>query len=77
MNIFFFKAIILSKILLLIGAIFMTEINQKCSKVSEITSVEGSTVDDQEFEIADYEEVETIFKKLIEKNLEAYKKLGE
>lgn len=77
MNIFFFKAIILSKILLLIGAIFMTEINQKCSKVSEITSVEGSTVDDQEFEIADYEEVEIISKKLIEQNLEAYKKLGE
>ena len=77
MNIFFFKAIILSKILLLIGAIFMTEINQKCFKVSEITSVEGSTVDDQEFEIADYEEVEIISKKLIEQNLEAYKKLGE
>lgn len=77
MNIFFFKAIILSKILLLIGTIFMTEINQKFSKVSEITSVEDSTVDDQKIEIADYEEVETISKKLIEQNLEAYKKLGE
>lgn len=55
----------------------MTENNQKFSKVSEITSVEGSTVDDQEFEIADYEEVEIISKKLIEQNLEAYKKLGE
>lgn len=77
MNIFFFKAIILSKILLLIGAIFMTEINQKCSEVSEVTSVEDTTVDNQEFEIADYEEVEAISKKLIEQNFEAYKKLGE
>lgn len=74
MNIFFLKAIILSKILLLIGAIFMTEINQKNSK---ITNVEGSTDDNQEFKIADNEEVETISKKLIEQNLEAYKKLGE
>lgn len=55
----------------------MTEINQKFSKVSEITTVEGSTVDNQEFEVADNEEVETISKKLIEQNLEAYKKLGE
>lgn len=67
----------MSKILLLIGAICMTEINQKFSKVSEITTVEGSTVDNQEFEVADNEEVETISKKLIEQNLEAYKKLGE
>ncbi len=67
----------MSKILLLIGAIRMTENNQKFSKVSEITSVEDSTVDNQEFEIADNEEVETISKKLIEQNLEAYKKLGE
>ena len=55
----------------------MTENNQKFSKGSEITSVEDSTVDNQEFEIADNEEVETISKKLIEQNLEAYKKLGE
>lgn len=55
----------------------MTENNQKFSKVSEITCVEDSTVDNQEFEIADNEEVETISKKLIEQNLEAYKKLGE
>ena len=67
----------MSKILLLIGAICMTENNQKFSKVSEITSVEDSTVDNQVFEIADNEEVETISKKLIEQNLEAYKKLGE
>lgn len=67
----------MSKILLLIEAICMTENNQKFSKVSEITSVEDSTVDNQEFEIADNEEVETISKKLIEQNLEAYKKLGE
>lgn len=67
----------MSKILLLIGAICMTENNQKFSKGSEITSVEDSTVDNQEFEIADNEEVETISKKLIEQNLEAYKKLGE
>lgn len=67
----------MSKILLLIGAICMTENNQKFSKVSEITSVEDSTVDNQEFEIADNEEVEAISKKLIEQNLEAYKKLGE
>ncbi|MCI6878704.1 MAG: hypothetical protein MR840_07900 [Solobacterium sp.] len=67
----------MSKILLLIGAIFMTETNQKFSKVSEITSVEGYTVGNQEFEIADNEEVEAISKKLIEQNLEAYKKLGE
>ncbi len=67
----------MSKILLLIGAICMTENNQKFSKVSEIASVEGSTVGNQEFEIADNEEVETISKKLIEQNLEAYKKLGE
>ena len=67
----------MSKILLLIGAIRMTENNQKFSKVSEITSVEDSTVDNQEFEIADYEEVEAISKKLIEQNFEAYKKLGE
>lgn len=63
----------MSKILLLIGAICMTENNQKISKVSEITSVEDSTVDNQEFEIADNEEVETISKKWIEQNLEAYK----
>lgn len=67
----------MSKILLLIGAICMTENNQKFSIVSEITSVEDSTVDNQEFEIADNEEVEAISKKLIEQNLEAYKKLGE
>lgn len=52
----------------------MTEANQKNSK---ITNVEGSTDDNQEFKIADNEEVETISKKLIEQNLEAYKKLGE
>ena len=33
----------------------MTENNQKFSKVSEITSVEDSTVDNQEFEIDDNE----------------------
>lgn len=55
----------------------MTENNQKCSEVSEVTSAEDASVDNQEFEIADYEEVEAISKKLIEKNLEAYKKLGE
>ena len=48
----------------------MTENNQKFSKVSEITSVEDSTVDNQEFEIADNEEVETNSKKLKEQNLE-------
>lgn len=52
----------------------MTENNQKFSK---ITNVDGSTVNNKEFKIAENKEVETISKKLIEQNLEAYKKLGE
>lgn len=52
----------------------MTEANQE---FSEITSVEWSTVDKQEIRIAENKEVEIISKKLIEQNMEAYKKLGE
>ena len=52
----------------------MTETNQKFSK---ITNVDGSTVNNKEFKIDENKEVETISKKLIEQNLEAYKKLGE
>lgn len=52
----------------------MIETNQKFSKT---TNVDGSTVNNQEFKIAENKEVETISKKLIEQNLEAYKKLGE
>ena len=60
--------------MLLVGAICMTEANQE---FSEITSVEWSTVDKQEIRIAENKEVEIISKKLIEQNMEAYKKLGE
>ena len=36
-----------------------------------------NNADNQNYEVADEKEVETISKKLIERNLEAYKKLAE
>lgn len=52
----------------------MTEINKNLSKIANI---EETTADDQQYEVADDKEVEAISKKLIEQNLEAYKKLAE
>ena len=52
----------------------MTETNQILSKIA---NVEETTADDQKYEVADEKEVEAISKKLIEQNLEAYKKLAE
>lgn len=52
----------------------MAEINKNLSKIANI---EETTTDDQQYEVADDKEVEAISKKLIEQNLEAYKKLAE
>lgn len=52
----------------------MAETNQI---LSEIASVKENDVDNQNYEVADEEEVIAISKKLIEQNLEAYKKLAE
>ena len=52
----------------------MTETNQILSKIAN--AVETDT-DNQNYEVADDKEVEAISKKLIEQNLEAYKKLAE
>ena len=70
----------------------MTEANQNFSKVAKIASIEGSVLvmknnkpeyillkinNNQNYEVADKKEVEAVSKKLIERNLEAYKKLAE
>lgn len=70
----------------------MTEANQNFSKVAKIASMEGSALvmknnkpeyillkinNTQNYEVADKKEVEAVSKKLIERNLEAYKKLAE
>lgn len=52
----------------------MAETKQDLSK---ITSVKENGTDDQNYEVADDKEVEAISKKLLERNLEAYKKLAE
>lgn len=51
----------------------MTETNQDLSKIA---SVKENVDDNQKYEVADKKEVEAISKKLIERNLEAYKKLA-
>lgn len=70
----------------------MTEANQNFSKVAKIASAEGSALvmrnnkpeyillkinNNQKYEIADNVELGTISKKLIDQNMEAYKKLAE
>ena len=52
----------------------MTETKQDLSKIA---SVKENTGDNQNYEVADDKEVEAISKKLIERNMEAYKKLAE
>lgn len=69
----------------------MTEANQNFSKVAKIASMEGYALvmqnnkpeyilikinNDQNYETVDDEKFEAISKKLIEQNLEAYKKLA-
>lgn len=46
-------------------------------KSSKIASAERSVHDKQNYEITDNAELETISKKLIHQNMEAYKKLAE
>lgn len=70
----------------------MTEANQNFSKVAKIANIEGSALvmknnkpeyillkinNNQKYEVADSAEVDAISKKLIERNLKAYKKLAE
>ena len=52
----------------------MTETNQNLFK---ITSTEEKVADNQNYEVADEKELDAISKKLIEQNIEAYKKLAE
>ena len=52
----------------------MTETNQNLFK---ITSTEEKVADNQNYEVADVKELDAISKKLIEQNIEAYKKLAE
>lgn len=52
----------------------MTETNQNLFK---ITSTEEKIADNQNYEVADVKELDAISKKLIEQNIEAYKKLAE
>ena len=52
----------------------MTETNQNSFKIA---SVKENAGDNQNYEVADEKEVEAISKKLLEQNLEAYKKLAE
>lgn len=55
--------------------VFKLEDTQKSSKIA---SVDGSAYDNkQNYETADNAELETISKKLIHQNMEAYKKLAE
>ena len=61
-------------IIKVVGDVYMTETNQILSKIAN--TVETDT-DNQNYEVADDKEVEAISKKLIEQNLEAYKKLAE
>ena len=51
----------------------MTETKQDLSKIA---SVKENAGDNQNYEVANEKEVETISKKLLEQNLEAYKKLA-
>jgi antitoxin Phd len=70
----------------------MTEANQNFSKVAKIANAEGSALvmrnnkpeyillkinNNQNYEQADDAELETVSKKLIQQNMEAYKKLAE
>ena len=70
----------------------MTEANQNFSKVAKIANTEGSALvmrnnkpeyillkinNNQNYEQADDAELETVSKKLIQQNMEAYKKLAE
>lgn len=50
----------------------MRETNQNLSKFANVEET-----DKQNYEVADEKEVEAISKKLLEQNLEAYKKLAE
>ena len=50
----------------------MRETNQNLSKIAN-----AEDTDKQNYEVADEKEVEAISKKLLEQNLEAYKKLAE
>ena len=52
----------------------MTETNQNLSKIA---SEEENVADNQNYEIVDDEEFEAVSKKILERNLEAYKKLAE
>ena len=51
----------------------MTETKQDLSKIA---SEEENVVDNQEYETVSIEELEAVSKKLLEQNLEAYKKLA-
>lgn len=52
----------------------MTETNLNLSKTP---SVKETGTDNQNYEIVDDEEFEAVSKKILERNLEAYKKLAE
>lgn len=51
----------------------MTETKQDLSKIA---SEEKTDADNQNYEIVDDEEFEAVSKKILERNLEAYKKLA-
>lgn len=70
----------------------MTEANQNFSKVAKIANLQGSALvmrnnkpeyillkinNNQKHEVADNTELDNISKKLIQQNMEAYKKLAE
>ena len=52
---------------------YKTETKQDLSKIA---SEEENVADNQEYETVSIEELETVSKKLLEQNLEAYKKLA-
>lgn len=52
---------------------YMTETKQDLSKIA---SEEKTDADNQNYEIVDDEEFEAVSKKILERNLEAYKKLA-
>lgn len=52
----------------------MTETNKN---LSNIISTEETVTNNQNYEVADKKELDAISKKLIEQNMEAYKKLAE
>lgn len=59
-------------------SVSIAETNQNVSKiVSEEDSSFSTQNNNQNYEVADKKEVEAVSKKLIERNLEAYKKLAE